>query len=296
MPKLLLFVCIISSSACLRQVVVASAADALASSGTGGGAFARDDDPELVGDALPFALKTMEALLDETPDHRGLLIGLAAGFVQYAQGFVLPRGRDADFAQSEHIRKRVRKLHLRGHRYGLRALELDQPGFRAAVEKDAVAAVADLDKNSVDALYWSGAGLAAAISLSADDMSMVARLPWVDAFMQRALTLDADWGDGALHEFFITYEGRSEAMGGSPQRAQQHFDRAVVLTGGHKASPYVALVEAVAIKNQDKAMFDRLLDQALAIDLDANPDFRLANEIAQSQARWLKAHVEDFIL
>lgn len=281
---------------CLRQVIVNSAADALAGGTGGGGAFARDDDPELVAEALPFGLKTMEALLDETPEHRGLLIALASGFVQYAQGFVLPRGRDADYKEAERIRKRVRRLHLRGHGYGLRALELDQPGFGAQLKKDAKAAVAQLDSNSVDAIYWTGAALAAAISLSADDMTLLAELPVAEALMQRALALDADWGEGALHEFFVTYEGRSEALGGSPQRSQEHFARAVELTQGLKASPYVALAEAVAIKAQDRDMFERLIQQALAIDVDAEPRFRLANSIAQDQARWLQAHVDDLIL
>ena len=34
--------------------------------------YASDDDPELVGDALPFALKTIEGLSRATPRHKGL--------------------------------------------------------------------------------------------------------------------------------------------------------------------------------------------------------------------------------
>ena len=40
------------------------AADAFA--GSGGTSYATDDDPELVRDAVPFALKTMESLLATT--------------------------------------------------------------------------------------------------------------------------------------------------------------------------------------------------------------------------------------
>ena len=54
-----------------KRVAVGAVADALG--GTGGGSFARDDDPELVRDALPFGLKLQETLLETTPDHRGLL-------------------------------------------------------------------------------------------------------------------------------------------------------------------------------------------------------------------------------
>src|SRR5207248_632468 len=47
----------------LRQV-----ADAISSTSEGS-AVSRDDDPELVRDAVPFALKIMESLADRLPDH-----------------------------------------------------------------------------------------------------------------------------------------------------------------------------------------------------------------------------------
>ena len=55
----------------LRQV-----ADAISSTGEGS-ALARDDDPELVRDAVPFALKTMESLADTLPDHLQLRLALS---------------------------------------------------------------------------------------------------------------------------------------------------------------------------------------------------------------------------
>ena len=41
-----------------------------------------------MGDAVPFGLKTMEGLLEESPRHRGLLLAGVSGFVQYAYGWV----------------------------------------------------------------------------------------------------------------------------------------------------------------------------------------------------------------
>ena len=38
---------------------------------------------------------------------------------------------------------------------------------------------------------------------------------------------------------------------------------------------------------QDKAEFERLLNEALAIDPDAAPRDRMANLVAQKRARWL---------
>src|SRR5262249_46074967 len=70
-----------------KRIALNSMADALSSTGEGG-AFARDDDPELVRDAVPFALKTMESLADQLDDHVGLRLGMARGFTQYAYAFV----------------------------------------------------------------------------------------------------------------------------------------------------------------------------------------------------------------
>ncbi len=48
----------------IRKMAVNKLGDALAETGS---SFSSDDDPELVGDAVPFGLKTMEALLAESP-------------------------------------------------------------------------------------------------------------------------------------------------------------------------------------------------------------------------------------
>src|SRR4051812_32042019 len=50
--------------------------------------YSSDDDPELVRDAIPFGLKTVEGLLASLPRNEGLLLAACRGFTQYAVGFV----------------------------------------------------------------------------------------------------------------------------------------------------------------------------------------------------------------
>ena len=69
------------------------ASDAVSQSGN---SYATDDDPELVRDAVPFGLKTMEGLLAENPRHEGLLRALVAGFTQYGYAFVQSDAEMAD--------------------------------------------------------------------------------------------------------------------------------------------------------------------------------------------------------
>src|SRR5262249_2308361 len=109
----------------------------------------------------------------------------------------------------------------------------------------------------------------------------------------RALELDESFEHGAIHEFFIAFDGsRSEAMGGSPVRARKHFERAVELNHGMKASAFVSLAESVAVGQQNLGEFKRFLEGALAISPDAVPALRLENTIAQRRAAWLLSRTD----
>mgnify|MGYP006309743197 CR=1 FL=1 len=75
-------------SCSIQKMAVGAVADALGGGTTGGTSLTGDNDPELVGDALPFALKLYEILLEETPEHTGLLLTTGMGYVMYANAFV----------------------------------------------------------------------------------------------------------------------------------------------------------------------------------------------------------------
>ncbi|MCK5622107.1 MAG: hypothetical protein KAJ11_07455, partial [Alphaproteobacteria bacterium] len=67
------------------MIAVDTLGDMLAS---GDSVFTEDDDIELIGEALPFSLKLVESLLAESPDHRGLLLAAARGYVLYSYAYV----------------------------------------------------------------------------------------------------------------------------------------------------------------------------------------------------------------
>ena len=63
----------------LKRKAVGMVAETLASSGD---VFTRDDDLELVGDAIPFGLKLYESLLDSAPTNKDLLIATCSNFTR----------------------------------------------------------------------------------------------------------------------------------------------------------------------------------------------------------------------
>jgi predicted anti-sigma-YlaC factor YlaD len=272
-----------------------------ASASTGSGdTFARDDDPELVRDAVPFALKTMESLLATIPDDDDLLRALTANFTQYAYAFVL---QDADLAEMEGRtaearagRDRARKLFLRARDYGLRGLEEIYPGISARLlaARDLGPALDRVKARDADLLYWTAAAWALAISNGKGDMALVSQLPAPVAMMRRGLALDPTFDHGAFDEFFVTYEGgRSPADGGGPAVARAHLERALALSGGKKLGVRVAWAETVLVQQQDRAAFEAELRRVIAFDVDSAPEYRLANLVAQRRARAMLAHLDD---
>jgi predicted anti-sigma-YlaC factor YlaD len=277
----------------VHRLVMNRVGDALAG---GGAVYAGDPDPELVGAATPFGLKLLESISAETPRHPGVLLALASGFTQYAYAFVeLPADvlEDRDVTGAYAQRARARALYLRARDYGLRGLEVAHPGFRARLAADPAAAVALLRRDDLALAYWTTAAWGAAISLGKDDADLVAGLAAVRALAARGLVVGEDSVAGGWHLLAVSLtmsEGGPEEE--RIRRAGQHLERAVALTGGHAAAPYVTYAEAVSVPCNRHAEFDAMLARALAVDLEADPTQRLANTLYQRRARWLAGRAD----
>jgi predicted anti-sigma-YlaC factor YlaD len=298
--RLLIALGLAGAVACSPKKLAVNALGNAIASGSGS-SFASDEDPELVGDAVPFALKTIESLLASSPRHRPLLEAAASGFVQYAFVWV---ENEADLVEEEDLerataqRARAIRLYLRGRDYALRGLDLRSPGLgagllrsdRAAAEK----ALATADRRDVPFLYWAAAGWGSAISLATNDPELNSGLGAVEALARRGLALDEAWDRGALHAVLMALEASRASVGGSMERAREHFERAKALqAGAPRAFLLVSYAESLAVPAQDRAGFEAALREALAVDVDRLPAERLANVVAQQRARWLLGRVDE---
>jgi len=277
----------------VREYAARSIGDALVQASD---VYGSDDDVEFVGAATPFGLKTVESLLAVVPEHRGLLLAAARGFTQYAYVYIQAGAdelEERDVAAAYALRDRARRMYLRARDYGLRGLDLGADAAPALANDPAVVLAATA-REQVPLLYWTALAWAAAISLGKDSPSLVAGLPAVDALVTRAAALDPDYGEGALHSFLIGYEmSRPNAAPDAAQRARRHFMRAVELSKGRHAGPYVSLAESVAVASRDRREFESLLNSALAVDTGARPEWRLANLIIQRRALWLRTRADE---
>jgi predicted anti-sigma-YlaC factor YlaD len=290
---------LVAGGCSIKRYAVNTIGDVLAS---GDSVYESDDDIALIGEALPFSLKLVESLLAESPRHRGLLVTAARGFVLYAYAYVQ---YDADVQalvdldRARALRGRARRLYERAFGYALRALEQSYPGFSKALSlrPTAAAAMVGTGTNDQDVvlLYWTAASLGLAISVSKTEPAMLARLPEVEALLARALELDEAWNAGALHEFQITWAAAQRTRG-DQEELRRHYERALALSRGQRASLYVAYAEAVAVPNQDRTEFVSLMEKALAVDPNADPAHRLLNLIAQRRAWWLLQRIDELFL
>ena len=293
---LLLAVALVVPACSPRRLAVRSLGGALAD---GSSTFATDDDPELVGQALPFALKTIEMLLASAPEDRRLLAAASSGFTQYAWAFVeveAERVEAEDWAAAGALEERASRLYRRAREHGLAGLAVSHPGIGDRLLADPEAAVADLVAADVELAYWTAAAWGSQISLGLDRPELVADLPAVRALLERVTVLDPGFDRGAAHEALATLTAATVPGSAGLAAAAEGFDRAEALARGARAGLFVARAEALAVPRQDRDAYAGLLQRALEVDPDAVPEERLANLINQRRARLLLERIDERFL
>lgn len=286
-------VVMVSGCSLISNKATKMVADTLSAGGT---SMTSDNDPELVRDAVPFGLKTYESLLESLPNYVPLLRATCSGFTSYAYGYLATDAdqvRYTDRATANAIDERTLKMYLRAHEYCARALESRFKGVTEALLKNPAAALDRAKKEDVELLYWSAASWGLAMALSPDTLAI--DFPAVRAMAEKGLALDPTWWNGALHELMITLDSQ-ELLGGSQDEARRHFDRAVELQKGRSPGPYISLAMGVSVARQDRGEFESLMNTALAVDPDANPDERLTTLLLQRRAKALLAQVDQLFL
>jgi predicted anti-sigma-YlaC factor YlaD len=284
---------VLFGSCSLNRMVMNKVSDVL--SGTGSSTvFTGDNDPRLVGDALPFALKMYEILLEQNPDHHDLTVTTGSLFIMYANAFVQGPAELLDpieyYEERYEALDRAKKLYLRGTTYLNSALDKKFSGFSAAtVDGETLMPLLDkCKKEDVPLLYWAVAGGLSAYSIDVFDFDLGFMIPEWGAMIARAYELDPDFNNGAIDDFYILfYASLPESLGGDKEKAEIHFKRALEKTKGLTAGPYVSYAKSICVPAQDFSGFRINLEKALEINPDDDPSSRLLNVLSQKKARYM---------
>ena len=157
----LLAIILVLAGCSINRIAVRAVSDALSTGGGEADAFSSDNDPELVGDALPFVLKLYDTLLLEDPENEDLLLSSASAYVSYANGFLQTPATmldQAEYERREELISRAKNLYIRGRDRALRALELRYPGFTESARSEDPNVLEETTTEDVPYLYWAAAG------------------------------------------------------------------------------------------------------------------------------------------
>ena len=228
-------------------------------------ALTGEDDIELVGAVFPIILKLYEAMYIQNPKHRGLAVMTGQLYIMYSNVFVeTPAAYLSDN-------------------------EFDK--------KNTAAFTAQCKVYDAEALHWAGAGFLAAFALDPLDSDSMQMVQGAVLMLERVCTLNPEYAEGTVWEILTKfYASAPEYLGGSEQKAEAAYQKALELSHGKRPSVYVTYAQSFCIPKQDGKAFDKAIEQALSIDPEADYANKLTVTLAQNYAKWLKKHKNDFIL
>lgn len=269
----------------------------------GGTLFSGDEDPQLVGDALPLALKLHEAVLAKRPSDWRLLLATGKGFCMYSYAYIQTPAERLTFDYSREQERidglmRAKRMYLRSRQYLLSGLDVRHPGFTTFLSRGMVdSALALTDQADTSLLYWAGAAWMAALTADKFDVTLIADMFKPVMMVQRVLTLNPGFGAGSAYEFLMSYfGGLPPSMGGSEKLAREYCDSALANCNLTKASPYIGLATTVCVRNQNVAEFKELLNKALTVDLEKGPQNKLANILSKQRAQFMLNNIDNLFL
>jgi hypothetical protein len=144
------------------------------------------------------------------------------------------------------------------------------------------------DRKWVPALFWSAFNWGGYINLSLDNPRAIFDLGKVEAMMRRVVELDESYYFAGAHLFLGSMAGaRPKLLGGDPEKAKSHFERAIQLTDGRFLMTYVYYAKYYAIQTLNEEKFDELVHHVLDARLDILPEYKLINQIAKKKAEML---------
>lgn len=264
------------ASSC-ASLVGGAAADTLSA------AILNEDDPALVESGVPAYLLLVDGLISQNPDNVALLSAGAQLFALYGSRFAPP--------------ERAITLTAKARRYGERAICAAHTPACNWAGLDHTQFVAELEgvgRKELDALYSYAVSWLAHLDATSEDWTAVAELPWVEAAMMRALAIDETYEHGALHGYLgILNALRPPALGGKPDVAREHFERAIELSGGRDLSIKVEYARRYARLVFDQELHDRLLNEVIDAPVEA-PLMTLFNVLAKQEAQTLLASGKEY--
>ena len=242
------------------------------------------DDPETIKKAVPSYLLLMSSIIKGDPENADLLESGAQLYSAYALGFT-------DSAESK------RALANRGFDFAARAMCIRDSHFcdiKSVSYFEFEKRLAAIEKPQAESLFIFVSSWAGVIEANSADWNAVAELPKVRAGIRCVLETDETVSNGNAHLSMAVMESLlPPALGGKPELAKKHFERAIELSNGENLMAKVLYAERYARMLFDRQLHDELLQQV--IDADVGPkNLILVNTFAKQKAAKLLVAADDY--
>ena len=248
-------------------------------------ATAKHDDIVLVAQATPTYLLLLEGLLESNPNDSDLLLSAAQLYTSY--------GTLVESDEPE----RARRLYQRAKEFGFKALMQNRhiaplvgapyPVFEQFTHY--------LKSEDIPLVFWAASSWGAWIGASTGSVAALADLPKVILMMEWVINENESFFYGSPHVFLGMYHAAlPQSLGGNPEKALNHFNRALEINRNQSLMVYVQMARFYARQTFDRDLYESLLQKVIEKPIDEVPELTLQNATAQKMARKLLAEADDF--
>ena len=247
-------------------------------------AILNQDDLQTVRDGAPAYLVLIDGLIAGDQDSVDLNLAGAKLYGSYASAFVDEEERASRLASKSYeyagqalCRTRAKSCNLQ---------QLKDQAF-----DDALTA---FDAQDVPVLYGYATAWAGWIQANSSDWNALAGLTNLKRTLAYCAELDPAYDNGGAFLYLGVLEAQvPPSLGGKPDLARAHFERAQALSGGRNLMVNVLMAEHYARLVFDQELHDELLQAVLETDADF-PGLTLINTLAKQRAVELLAESDDF--
>jgi len=247
-------------------------------------AMLNQDDPETVRAGSPSYMLLLDSFVEGSPNDPTLLAAAANMYASYGAVFVDDEAR-------------AMRLTARARGYASRAIcvvYVAACDWRGMSYDDFVASLDGLNEKHADMVYAYGIATLAYLRARSSDWNTLAELPQAEALLKRYLAISGSAAKNSAHMYLgIILTLRPPALGGKPEEARTHFEKAIALSGGRDLGAKIEFAKGYAKLLYERELHDRLITEVLEASPYADR-LTLTNVLAQEEAVRLRAAADEY--